>query len=95
MDLVREHNTRAAPKRELRHRDYAMIFTKYHQVGGALDMAVKSGFSRFFLKNQANSRKGGQLFPLKPTLFGTSLKVSYTKRSLRSDVDRSTDRQTK
>ena len=64
-------------------------------VGGALGMAPQSEFSRFFLENQAERRKSGLLFPLKvPTLFFVLHSRLKTKRSLRFEVDRLTDKMT-
>ena len=56
---------------------YATRFTKYYRVGGALDVAPLSEFSRLFLGNQAEHRKVIFYLPLKCRLpgFGTSIKV--------------------
>ena len=79
-------------REQWRRRDkYAMMFTKYHWVGEALGRDSIVWVQSLFFSNQAKIRQSGQ-----------SLSVAYldlvlhlrfkTKRSLRSDADRSTDK---
>ena len=61
-----------------------MMFPKYHRMVGALGMAIGLDSVTFFLKNQAERRKCGFLFPLKmlTTLIWYFTQGFKTKRSL-------------
>ena len=72
------------------------MFTKYLWVGGALGMAVYS--VTYFLKTKLKVEKVIKYFPLKKNVAYLSWYFTRrfkTKQSLRSDVDRSIDRQTR
>ena len=85
----------AAPKRELRHRDYVTVFTKYHWMGGALGMAAGSDSVISFSKIKPKEEKGGVLYFPYVAYFDLVLHSRFkTKRLLRSDIDKSTDKST-
>ena len=58
---------RAAPKRELRRGNYAMMFTKYHWMGRALDLDMAAGLVSvtFFSKTKLKEEKVVFYFPVK------------------------------